>query len=319
MTRRVGTPPEMAVEERPQPVRRAGTTLVRMRAATVNQFANSLRTGHFGAPPVPLVLGNEGAGVVEESDRFPAGTRVAVYGHGDIGVLVDGLYQEWAVVPDHRLLELPETLTFSEGSALTVNHLTAYIALTRIAGVREGQTLLVSGAAGGVGGALVQTGTALGARSIAVVSSPAKARHAARAGAHAVIDLSREDLGARVAELTDGQGVDLAADPVGGPRLGELLRAVRRHGTLVSLGFTGGKRADIDIVDLLVGEKHVTAYALHADTETATREGLDALGRLAAEGKLRPVIDSTVPLDDFEQGFTRLASREAVGSVVLEL
>ncbi|MEU1301411.1 quinone oxidoreductase family protein [Streptomyces shenzhenensis] len=301
------------------PSRRDGFALVRMHSATINQLANSLRTGGFGAPPVPLVMGNEGAGTVEESSRFPAGTRVAVYGHGDIGVTVDGLYQQWVRVPEHRLLELPDALTFGEGAALTVNYLTAYLALTQVAHLEKGQTVLVSGATGGVGGAVMQTSRALGTRAIAVVSTPAKARHAARAGAHAVIDLSSQNLNQAVAELTDGRGVDLAMDPVGGPRLGELLRSVRRHGTFVSLGFTGGKQAEIDVVDLIVGEKHVTAYGLHGDSEDNTAKGLEALGRLAAEGQLHPTIDSTFALDDFEQGFARLTSREAVGSIVLEL
>ncbi|MFF3850612.1 zinc-binding alcohol dehydrogenase family protein [Streptomyces sp. NPDC002328] len=319
VTRRTGTPPEMTVEERPVPARSPGHTLVRMHSATINQLANSLRTGGFGSPPLPIVLGNEGAGTVEESDTLPAGFRVAVYGHGDIGVTTDGLYQQYVAVPDHRLLPLPATLDWAEGAALTVNYLTAYFALTRTGDVLSGQTILISGATGGVGGALVQTGKALGAHPIAVVSTPHKAQRATEAGAEAVIDLSTRDLHQAVAELTEGQGADLALDPVGGPRLGELLRCVRNGGTVVSLGFAGGKQTDIDVVDLLIGEKHLTAYALHNATEDIATQGLAEIGELAAAGKLRPAIDSTYGLGDFEDAFARLTSRQATGAVVIEL
>ncbi|MFJ5031237.1 alcohol dehydrogenase catalytic domain-containing protein [Streptomyces sp. NPDC088560] len=110
-TRRSGTPGEMTVEERPVPARRPGQTLVRVRTATINQLANSLRTGAFGSLPAPIVLGNEGAGTVEESAILPAGTRVAVHGHGDMGVTIDGLYQQYVTVPDQRLLPLPPPST----------------------------------------------------------------------------------------------------------------------------------------------------------------------------------------------------------------
>ncbi|MFC9502613.1 zinc-binding alcohol dehydrogenase family protein [Streptomyces sp. NPDC057002] len=319
VTRRFGNPPEMGVEERPEPVPRAGFTLVRMRAATINQLSHTIRTGDFGFPTSPLVLGNEGAGVVEESDRFTPGTRVAVYGHSDLGVTVDGLFQEWALVRDDRLLQLPDTLDWAEGSALTVNYLTAYLALTKAAKVHSGQIALVSGATGSLGHAVMQTARALGARPVALVSSAHKARRAAEAGATAVIDSSSRTTDEAIAELTDGQGVDIALDPVGGPRLGELIRAVRRHGTVVSLGFTGGRQAAVDIMDLLAGERVVTGYGVHGDSDEEIAKGLNDIGRLAAEGLLRPVIDSRYALDDFEAGYTRLASREAVGSLALEL
>ncbi|MGW9132924.1 quinone oxidoreductase family protein [Streptomyces sp. NPDC055681] len=319
VTRRFGNPPTMTVEERPKPTACEGFTLVRIRSATINQLSNTIRTGEFGFPTAPLVLGNEGAGTVEESDRFAPGTRVAVYGHSDLGVSVDGLFQQWALVRDDRLLQLPDGLDWTEGAALTVNYLTAYLALTKAAKVRSGQTVLVSGATGSLGHAVMQTARALGAQPIALVSSAHKAHRAAEAGARAVIDSSSQDLGEAIAGLTDGQGVNLALDPVGGPRLGELIRSVRRHGTVVSLGFTGGKQATVDVLDLLVGEKHVTAYGVHGASDKEISKALDDIGRLASEGRLRPVIDSRFALDAFEDGYTRLASREAVGSIVLEL
>ncbi|MFE2611283.1 alcohol dehydrogenase catalytic domain-containing protein [Streptomyces mirabilis] len=156
-----------------------------MHSATINQLSNTIRRGDFGFPTAPLVLGNEGAGIVEESDRFARGTRVAVHGHSDRGVSVDGLFQQWALVRDDRLLQLPDGLDRAEGAALTINYLTAYLALAKASKVRSGQTVLVSGATGSLAHAVIQTARALGARPIALVSSAHKARRAAGAGAWA--------------------------------------------------------------------------------------------------------------------------------------
>ncbi|WP_421108696.1 quinone oxidoreductase family protein [Streptomyces sp. NEAU-S77] len=321
VTRRFGSPAQMGVEERPTPVRKPGQALVRMRAATISPYTATVRSGAFGPEyaTVPLVLGSEGAGVVEEGERFAPGTRVAVYGGGELGTTADGMFQQWVAVDEDRLLVLPDTLDFAEGSALTVNYLTAYLALTDIAHVTPDRTVLVSGASGSVGHASIQTASALGARPIALVSSPEKARWAEQAGAWAVIDRSAGNLGDAVADVTDGQGADLALDPVGGPLLGTLLHVLRRGGTLVSLGFVGGMRAEVDVMDLIGGEKYVTGYSLFSHSTEAIAPALRGIGELAAAGRLRPVIDSRIPLNDFENGYTRLASRQAVGSVVVEL
>ncbi|MBZ9637865.1 zinc-binding dehydrogenase [Streptomyces sp. PSKA30] len=160
---------------------------------------------------------------------------------------------------------------------------------------------------------------ALGAQPIAVVSSAHKARRAIEAGATATIDLSSQDIDKAVADLTDGQGVDLALDPVGGARFGELLRDVRRHGMPVSLGFTGGRQPVLDSMDIIAADRHIAGHGLHADSDENVTPALKEVGKPTAGGRLRPVIDSRFALDDFEDGYTRLASREAIGSIVVEL
>ncbi|MFD7406321.1 zinc-binding alcohol dehydrogenase family protein [Streptomyces sp. NPDC059866] len=222
------------------------------------------------------------------------------------------------VVNDERLLELPDSLDWAEGSALTVNYLTTYLSLTRVVQVQPGQSALVCGVTGGVGHAVVQTSKALGARPIAVVSSAHKARRAIGAGATAAIDLPSQDIDKAVG-LTDGQGVDLDLDPVGGARFGELLRNARRHGMLVSLGFTGGRQPVLDLMDLIAADRHIAGHGLHADSDENVTPALKEVGKPAAGGRLRPVIDSRFALDDFEDGYTRPASREAIGSIVVEL
>ncbi|WP_437773369.1 zinc-binding dehydrogenase [Arthrobacter sp. KNU40] len=167
---------------------------------------------------------------------------MAVYGGGDLGVQVDGLYQEWVLVEDERLLRLPDSVSLDEGAALTVNYLTAYGALTSAINITPAQYVLISGATGGVGHALIDTAAALGARPIAVVSSAGKARKAKEAGAAAAIDLSSQDLRTEVERITAGIGVRLALDPVGGDCFGRFMTVLRPTGTLVAIGFTGGGR-----------------------------------------------------------------------------
>jgi NADPH2:quinone reductase len=317
VVKRFGNPPEMIIEERPKPSAQAGFTLIRMHSATINQLSNTIRKGELGGAKAPLVLGNEGSGVVEESGRFKPGTRVAIYGAGELGITQDGLFQQWVVVEDKRILELPDSLNWDEGAALTVNYLTAYRALTHVAKLQKDQKVLISGATGSVGHALVQVAKALGGHPLAVVSSSEKAHRARQAGAPSVIDLSSQNLADTVRDLTGGQGADVALDPVGGPMLGQLLRSVRRRGCVVSIGFTGGKEPAFDVVDLIVYEKSVVGYSLHAETDREVSQALIELGALAAKGPLKPVIDSTVSMDDFERGYSRLASRKAVGSVIL--
>jgi len=188
-----------------------------------------------------------------------------------------------------------------------------------VAKLQRNQKVLISGATGLVGHAVVQVVKALGGHPIAVVSSPQKAHRAREAGASMVIDLSSQDLADTVQKFTNGQGADLALDPVGGPMLGRLLRSVRRYGCVVSIGFTGGKLPAIDVVDLIVLEKSVVGYSLHAETDEEVSQALIEPGALAARGQLKPITDSTVSIEDFECGYSRLASRKADGSVILRL
>ncbi|HEX7360061.1 MAG TPA: zinc-binding alcohol dehydrogenase family protein [Bryobacteraceae bacterium] len=319
ITKKLGNPPETVIAERPKPAFKDGFTLVRMHSATINQLSNTIRKGEIGNTKAPIVLGNEGSGVVEESGKFSVGARVAIYGHNELGITEDGLFQEYVLVADKRILELPDNLDWDEGAALTVSYLTAYRALTHIAKVQAGQTVLVSGASGSVGHALMQVTKALGGQPIAVVSSPEKAARVRKAGALSVIDLSSQNLVEAVFDLSGGEGVDAALDPVGGAIFGQSVRALRRRGKFVSIGFTGGKEAPVDVVDLIVFEKFIVGYSLHSETDDDIAGALVELGELAAQGHLKPVIDTVVPLEDFERGYDRLTSRQAVGSIILRL
>lgn len=314
-----GRTAQMVVEERATPVARPGFALVRMYAATVNPLSGQIRAGLYEAVPLPIVLSNDGAGIVEQSSQFKTGTRVAIYGGAQLGISEDGLQQQWVSVEDKRLIELPHNLSLDEGAALPINYVTAYQALRRVGQLSRGQTVLISGASGSLGNALIQTARALGAITIGIVSSPAKAQRARQAGAHSVIDLSCENLHEATLALTDGQGADLAFDGVGGAVLGQLLLAVRTRGAVVSIGFAGGTTAQLDVIDVVVYEKRVLGYDAHLETEEDIASALRVINAFVAEGLLRPHIDSTFAFEQFEQAYARLESRQATGTILIHL
>lgn len=314
-----GSPPQMRIELRDKPTAKDGFTLVRMHAATVNPLSHQVRLGMTPQSHAPLVLSNDGSGVVEQSGRFAVGTRVAIHGGAQLGITQDGLQQQWVSVEDKRIIVLPDGVDLDQGAALAINYLTAHQALTRVGRVAQGQTVLISGASGAVGLALVQTACALGASPIAVVSSPEKAARATQAGAMQVIDLSSQDLKEAVLSATKGQGADLACDPVGGALLGQLLGALRPRGAVVSIGFVGGVTATLDVADVVVHEKRVLGYDAWLETDADIAAAFDFIGQGLTEGRLRPMIDSVFPLGQFEAAYARLASRQAAGAILLNM
>lgn len=314
---RFGAPAQMSLEERPVPQTKPGHSLVKIHAATVNPLSFLVRSGRVPAAQAPRVLSNDGSGVVEDSARFPRGTRVALYGGAQLGISEDGLQQQWVVVEDKRLFELPDSLDLDHGAALPINYVTAYQALTRVGQVRAGQTVLISGGAGALGHALIQVARALGAVPIGVVSTARKVPCAERSGAASVIDLSSQDLRQAVLDVTDGQGADLAFDPVGGELLGQLLGALRRRGTVVSIGFVGGQTACFDVADLVVEEKRILGYDAWLETDEDVSTAFTALRGFIDDGQVRPQIDSRFTLADYPAAHARLASREATGSILL--
>lgn len=314
---RFGTSADMVIEERPLPSLKPGHSLVKIHAATVNPLSSQVRSGRVPAARAPLVLSNDGAGVVEQSRRFKAGTRVVIYGGAQLGISEDGLQQQWALVEDKRLIELPDALDLDEGAALAINYVTAYQALTRVGQVVAGQRVLVAGASGALGHALIQSARALGAIPIGIVSSTVKVQHAQRSGAETVIDLSSENLLDAVLAATAGLGADLAFDPVGGELLGQLVSALRPRGALVSIGFVGGTRASFDVTDVVIQEKRILGYDAWLETDEDVAAAFEAICGFAAEGVLRPVIDSRYSLQEHEAAYARLASREATGSILI--
>ena len=293
------------------------SVLIDVRAAAVS-FPDVLQSrGLYQVKPdLPFVPGAEVAGVVAEAasgSGFEAGDRVAAM------TMLGGM-AERAAAPGPMTFKLPDELDFAEGAALILNYHTAYFALKLRGRLREGEKVLVHGAAGGVGTASLQVATALGASTIAVVSSEEKERVAREAGAD---DVVRSDGPWReqVQELTGG-GVDVVLDPVGGDRFTDSLRALREEGRLVVVGFTGGSIPEVKVNRLLLNNVDVVgagwgAYVL-SKPELSREIGAE-LDTMIAEGHIRPIVGARFPLDRAADAMRLIEERGALGKVVLEV
>lgn len=267
-------------------------------------------------PPLPFVPGSEVGGTVRNAPAgsgFEAGDRVAAF-------TVLGAFAETAVAPAFFTFKLPDGLDFAQGAGLVLNYHTAYFALRTRGRLAEGETVLVHGAAGGVGTAALQVARGLGARTIAVVSTEAKARIAQEAGADHVVraDGPWKD---EAKELSGG-GVDLVLDPVGGDRFTDSLRSLRELGRVVVVGFTGGSIPEVRVNRLLLGNTEVIgagwgAYAM--PRPGFNREVGAAIERLIDRGYVRPLIGAHFAFEDAASALRCIDGRQATGKVVLDV
>ncbi|WP_409329217.1 NADPH:quinone oxidoreductase family protein [Trujillonella humicola] len=266
-------------------------------------------------PALPFVPGSEVAGVVRyapEGAAVRAGDRVAAFPG-------TGGFAEVVAADPRMVFPLPENLSFAQGAALPMNYLTVHFGLTRRGGLRAGDSVLVHGAAGGVGTAAVQLAAALGARVIAVTSSEEKAATARAAGASDVVlaDGFRE----QVSELTGGKGVDIVVDPVGGDRFTDSLRGLAVEGRLLVIGFTGGEIPTVKVNRLLLNNISVVgvgwgAFWTRAGVEYLQEQWADLLPLMEA-GRLDPVLGTAYPLEEAAQALLELDRRRARGKVLL--
>jgi NADPH2:quinone reductase len=307
-------PDAVVVADVPEPEPGDGV-LFEVRAAGVS-FPDVLqaRGQYQSAADPPYVPGVEAAGVVRsvpQGSRFAPGDRVAAMTQG-------GGWAEVAVAAEDDTFPLADALDFAQGAGLVLNYHTAWFALVMRGRLREGETILVHGAAGGLGTATLQMARGLGARTIAVVSSDEKARVARDAGAQEVL---RSDGAWReeAVELTGG-GVDLVADPVGGDRFVDSLRALRPTGRLLVLGFTGGAIPEVKVNRLLLRNIAVVGAgfgAWMAGHPEDRRTVGDEVHRLAEQGIVRPLVGPRFALEDGADAMRLLEGRGATGKVVL--
>src|SRR4051794_1545831 len=306
-------PDGLALVDRPEPSG-DGAVLIDVRAAGVS-FPDLLmsRGGYQLRPELPAVLGSEVAGTVRSA---PAGHPLQP-GDRVWAAMENGGFAEVAAAPADRVFALPEALSFEEGASLGVNFLTAVFALERRGALRAGETVLVLGAAGGLGTATIAVARALGARVLAVVSVEEKARTARAAGADEVVVGAewREE----VLALTGGRGADVVADVVGGPETLAAVRATAPEGRVLVLGFTAGEIPQIATNRLLLRNVSLVGAGLGALAATGPELLTDTaaeLGRLIDDG-LRPVVGATIPLERGAEAIRRLEDRTAQGKLVL--
>jgi len=291
--------------------------LVDVHAAGVS-FPEVLQTrGEYQIKPdLPFVPGSEVAGTVRsapEGSSLREGDRVAA-------CCLLGAFAEVAVAPDFLTFPLSEELDYAQGAGLILNYHTAYFSLKQRGRLSEGETVLVHGAAGGVGTATLQIAKGLGARTIAVVSSDEKERVAREAGADEVVrsDGAWKD---EAKELSGG-GVDIVIDPVGGDRFTDSLRSLREGGRLVVVGFTGGSIPEVKVNRLLLNNTEVVGAGWGAFVmgKPDVNDEIGAeVGRLVDEGFARPIVGARFPLEQASEALELIDGRGATGKVVLEL
>lgn len=304
--------------EAPTPEPGPGQVRVAMRAASLNFPDLLIIEGKYQfKPALPFVPGSEFAGTVAATG--PGVTGVAV-GDRVASVGSTGGFGTHAVVEAAGLVPLPAGLPFEEGAAFVLTYGTTHHALMDRAGLRAGETVLVLGAAGGVGTAAIQVARAAGARVIAGVSTAEKAAFCRSLGADATIEYGRENLRDAIKSLTGGRGPDVIYDPVGGALAEPAFRSIAWRGRYLVIGFADGTIPSLPLnLALLKGASVVGVFwGDYVRREPADwRRVLAELGDWYGRGLIRPVIDGVMPLDRLPDAYARMATRQVRGKLVL--
>ena len=320
-----GPPESLVLEEVDSPPLQEGHVRIAVHAAGVNFPDILMIQGKYQyKPELPFTPGTEGAGDIVE-----VGDGVTDWHVGDaVGVgMRSGGFAESVTVPESALRRIPKGFDYVEMAAFTFVYLTAYVGLVCRGAVQEGETVLIHGAAGGIGLAAVEVAKILGATVIATASTDEKLEVVRARGADHTINYTLPDgkMGGfreRVKELTGGQGADVIYDPVGGDVFDESTRCIAWGGRLLVIGFTSGRIATVGSnIPLIKGFSVVGVRAGEygrRDPEKG-RENLEAIFRWASEGKLRPHVCQTFDLEQTLDALRMLADRHAIGKVVVTM
>ncbi len=321
-----GPPEKLVVKEVPDPVPGEGQVLIEVKAAGVN-FPDVLviQDLYQFKPGLPFTPGSEVAGLVKALGSGVKGVKV---GDRVLASTPWSGFAELALADASRLIHLPDSVSFEMAGGFWTTYGTSYNALKERAHLKEGQTLLVLGAAGGVGVAAIDIGKAMGARVIAAASSEEKIAVAKQVGADEGIvyptgELSREQQKAfsdQIKELTGGEGVDVIYDPVGGDYAEPALRAIAWDGTYLVVGFAAGPIPRIPLNLPLLKQCQISGVfygAFAGRFPEANAKNTAELVGMMAEGRIKPLVTKTYPLEDAAQALTDMMNRKVTGSVVL--
>ena len=308
------------VEEIEDPRAEAGQVVVDVKAAGVSFPDVLIVQGKYQfQPPFPFSPGGEIAGVISE-----VGEGVVDWKIGDrvIAMTGNGGIAEKVVAFEMTLMPLPETMDFKDGAAFPLNYGTTYHALKQRGQLQSGETLLVTGAGGGVGTTAIEIGKAMGAKVIAAASTEEKLEIAKNLGADETINYSDGELKEKVKALTDGLGADVIYDPIGGDIFLQCMRCVNWKGRVLVIGFASGPIPEVPTnLALLKGCSIVGVFwgrFTGAEPEENSKN-FDELFALHAEGKLKPQITKSYSLDDAAEAISSLENRKATGKVVIEM
>ena len=315
-----GPPDLLEIRDVPSPAAGIDEVVIAVKAASLN-FPDVLiiQNKYQFKPPLPFSPGNELAGVIKEVGpgvtRFKPGDRVMAF-------TSYGAFAEEVKLEASRVLPIPEGMSFDAAAALLVTYGTMDHALRDRGGVKAGETVLVLGAAGGIGIAAIEIAKALGARVIACASSDDKLAACREHGADETINYATDDLRERIKALTGNRGVDVIVDPVGGPYSEPALRSIAWRGRLLVVGFTAGEIPKIPLnLPLLKGCSIVGVFwgdFLRREPE-AFAASVAQLGRWYADGKLKPHVSATFPLERAVAAFNLVSGRKAIGKVLLTM
>jgi NADPH2:quinone reductase len=316
--RESGPPSALTLEDLPSPSPGPGEVVVRVKAASLN-FPDLLiiEDKYQLKPQRPFSPGSELAGVVEKVGEGVTGTKP---GDAVIAFTGYGAFREEVVVEQGKFVPVPEGMDFVTASAFMLTYGTSDHALRDRGRLSAGETLLVLGAAGGVGIAAIEIGKALGARVVACASSEQKLAVCRQHGADATIDYAREDLREGVKRTTGGKGADVVYDPVGGRYTEPALRSLAWRGRLLVVGFAAGEIPKIPLnLTLLKGCSIVGVFwgDFARREPRAFADSVAQLGRWYREGKLEPHVSATFPLESAREALELLASRTVAGKLVL--
>ncbi|MCG7394348.1 NAD(P)H-quinone oxidoreductase [Microvirga sp. ACRRW] len=316
-----GGPEVLKLVERPVPHPGEGEILVRVKAAGINRPDVIQRQGGYPPPPgASDILGLELAGEVVGSDpnanRFPAGARV-------MALVAGGAYADYAVVHESNALPIPDGLSFEEAGTIPETYFTVWTNVFERGGLKEGETLLVHGGTSGIGTTAIQLAKAFGAKVIATAGSPEKCEACLRLGADLAVNYRNEDFVAAVKEFTNGQGADVILDMVGGDYIPRNHEAAALDGRIVQIAFLKGAKVELDFRRLMLKRLTHTGSTLRSRSvpeKAAIAQGIETrVLPLLAEGRCKPVIDSTFALEDVAKAHARMDGGEHIGKIVLRL
>jgi NADPH2:quinone reductase len=310
---------ELKLVDLPKPAVSDGKVLVRITAAGVTPLDYTILSGKFHGSQAPLVLGNEGAGVVEMGGGtdFPDGSRVMFF--GSYGAFEDGTYSEWVAVRREDLCPIPENVDDVSAAGIPVAYLTAQVALTR-AGFRPGKSVLSPAIGGSIGNAVTQLARASGAKhAISSTTNHAKAGQAKALGFNEVIDTSLERLADGVRRITGGYGADIVVDGIGGEVLSEALGALAFEASVTTLGYSASRQAAIDVTNLIVPQASLRGLNMFTQPKAVVAEAWGVIVSLLKSGAIKPIVAKSFQLADAAEALRYLVEGRPFGRVILTI
>ncbi|WP_346839414.1 NADPH:quinone oxidoreductase family protein [Microbulbifer sp. SAOS-129_SWC] len=315
-----GTAEQLQIGEHQLRPLKASEVRIDVRAAGINFPDALIIAGKYQVkPPLPFVPGGECAGVVSA-----VGDAVKNFKVGDRVIAMPGMaaFAEQVQVDENLLVPMPDNLTFEQAAGFCITYATSYYALKQRAGLQPGETLVVLGAAGGVGVTAIQLGKALGARVIACASTPEKLAFCRDVGADELVNYCSEDLKERIKALTDGRGADVIFDPVGGDFTEAAYRSIAWSGRYLVIGFASGDipRLPMNLPLLKAGDIMGIFWGSWAQREPkANLQNFSELLQMVEEGRLKPLTTEVYHFEEYVQAFASITERRARGKVILTL